>query len=295
MSHALRQAGRIYTGAEISTDLTVDCDVCVIGSGSGGGWLAHELAARGLRVVMLEEGSYRTRRDFDLTEGTAFPNLYQELGNRTTDDLSIQILQGRSVGGGTTVNWCSSFRTPKRILDIWRERHGVKGLSEETLNPHWEVIEKRLHIAEWPLERINANNRVLWDGCGKLGYERGLIKRNVNNCANIGYCGLGCPIDAKQSTLVTVIPDAVEKGMTLYANSSVRRLETQGRRVVRIHAEVQDPRSDTASGRKLTVNAKTTAVCGGALNSPALLLRSGLDGGGRVGKRTFLHPVAIMG
>src|SRR5262249_35663884 len=129
--------GRIYQGVEIERDLEVSCDVCGVGSGAGGAVLAFELASRGLSVVMLEEGGYHTRREFDLTEARAFPNLYQELGNRTTDDLSISILQGRSVGGGTTVNWCSSFRTPKRILDRWRDVFGVEGLSEDALRPHW--------------------------------------------------------------------------------------------------------------------------------------------------------------
>src|SRR5215472_3994957 len=112
--HRAVTEGRIYVSEEIQGG-DVDCDVCVVGSGAGGSVLAHELVTRGLRVLMLEEGGYHTRREFDLTEATAFSKLYQELGNRTTDDLSITILQGRSVGGGTTVNWCSSFRTPRRI------------------------------------------------------------------------------------------------------------------------------------------------------------------------------------
>ena len=100
--------GRIYVSDEIRGGEEVACDVCVVGSGAGGSVLAHELVSRGLRVVMLEEGGHHTRREFDLKESTAYPNLYQELGNRTTDDLAITILQGRSVGGGTTVNWWSA-------------------------------------------------------------------------------------------------------------------------------------------------------------------------------------------
>src|SRR5215510_16263102 len=273
--------GRIYVSEEIQGG-NVDCDVCVIGSGAGGSVLTHQLVARGLRVLMLEEGGYHTRREFDLTEAAAFPNLYQELGNRTTEDLSITILQGRSVGGGTTVNWCSSFRTPKRILDHWRDVHGVEGLSEEVLRPHWEAIERRLHIAEWPEERINRNNRVLWEGCAKLGYHRGLIPRNVNNCADLGYCGMGCPIDAKQSMLATLIPDAVEKGLTVYANCSAKRLRVEGRQVAAVEVEVLDRDSRRPSGKSLNVRAKVTAICCGALNSPALLLRSGLTANGRV-------------
>jgi len=271
----------------------VSCDVCIVGSGAGGAVLAHELVTRGKSVVMLEEGGYHTRREFDMTEARAMPNLYQELGNRTTDDLSVTILQGRSVGGGTTVNWCTSFRTPKRILDHWRDVHGVEGLSEQALAPHWDWVEKRLHIQEWPEERMNANNRVLWEGCGKLGYSRGLIHRNVNNCADLGYCGMGCALDAKQSMLATLIPDAVEKGLTLYANTSARRLEMSGRRVAAVHAEVLAPENDVANGRRVVVRPKVMAVCGGAINSPALLLRSGLTGNGRVGKRLFLHPTVI--
>ncbi len=285
--------GRIFTGDELTADVTLDCDVCVIGSGAGGAWTAHELAKQGKRVVMLEEGGYHTRREFDMTEPRAFGNLYQELGNRATDDLAITVLQGRSVGGGTTVNWCSTFRTPERILKIWKERFGVDTLSVETLTPHWEAIERRLHVAPWPLELINANNKVLWDGLGALGYERGLIRRNVNGCANLGYCGMGCPIDAKQSMLVTVIPDAVEQGVTLYANTSARVLEWDGRKVTAVRAEVLDVVTNKPTGVKVTVKPKVTVVSGGAINSPALLLRSQLLSEGRVGEKTWLHPVLV--
>jgi len=287
-------AGRIFTHEDLTKDLTVECDVCVIGSGAGGAWTAHELVKQGKRVVMLEEGGYHTRREFDMTEARAFTNLYQELGDRGTDDLAITILQGRSVGGGTTVNWCSSFRTPDRIIQTWRDRFGIDTLSTEILTPHWEAIEKRLHVAQWPLEMINANNKVLWDGLGKLGYERSLIRRNVNNCLNLGYCGMGCPVDAKQSMLATILPDAVEKGLDLYANCSARQLEWSGRRVTAVKAEVIDPAKNRFTGVRVTVKPKLTVVSGGAINSPGLLLRSGLDGEGRVGTRTWLHPVVAM-
>ncbi|MGO9764726.1 MAG: GMC family oxidoreductase N-terminal domain-containing protein [Myxococcaceae bacterium] len=287
-------SGRIRTGKDLERDTEVVCDVCVVGSGAGGAVLAEQLVSRGLHVVMLEEGGYHTRAEFDMRESWAYPALYQEMGNRATDDQSVLILQGRSVGGGTTVNWCTSFRTPRRVLDRWASEFGVEGLTEAALTPHWEALEQRLHIREWPLEAMNRNNQVLWEGCGKLGFSRGLIRRNVNNCADLGKCGLGCPIDAKQSMLVTLIPDAVEKGMDLYANASARRLLVEGRKVRGVEAQLLDASRDVPTGVTLTVRAKTVAVCGGAINSPALLLRSGLTGRGNVGKRLFLHPTVIM-
>lgn len=286
--------GRIFTAEDLTTDVALECDVCVIGSGAGGAWTALELVKQGKHVVLLEEGGYHTRREFDMTEARAFPNLYQELGNRTTDDLSITMLQGRSVGGGTTVNWCSSFRTPQRIIDVWKNTHGIDTVTTEALTPHWDAIEQRLRIAEWPEAMMNANNKVLWDGLDKLGYSRGLIKRNVNGCLNLGYCGMGCPVDAKQSMLVTTLPDAVEKGLQLYANVSARSLDWSHRRVAAVHAEVIDPVKNVPTGVRVTVKPKLVVVSGGAINSPGLLLRSGLDSEGRVGSRTWLHPVVAM-
>ena len=60
-------AGRIFTHEDLTKDLTIECDVCVIGSGAGGAWTAHELVKQGKRVVLLEEGGYHTRREFDMT------------------------------------------------------------------------------------------------------------------------------------------------------------------------------------------------------------------------------------
>ncbi|QSQ13811.1 GMC family oxidoreductase [Myxococcus landrumensis] len=285
--------GRIWTGDELTEDTTLTCDVCVVGSGAGGSVLGLELAKRGLDVVMLEEGGYHTRRDFDLNEAKAYSTFYQEGGNRATDDLAISIFQGRTVGGGTTINWCACFRTPPEILERWRDVHGVKGLDTAALTPHWDWLEERLSIRDWPIEQANRNNRILWDGLGALGYSRGTVKRNVRACAALGACGVGCPTDAKQSMLVTLIPEAVEKGMRLYANASVRHVSTQGTRVTAVHADVLDPATSRPTGKRLTVKAKVTAVCGGAINSPGLLLRSQLTGRGNVGKRLFLHPVVI--
>jgi choline dehydrogenase-like flavoprotein len=238
---------------------------------------------------MLEEGGHYTAKDFDLNEAVAYPRMYQELGNRTTDDLSINVLQGRTVGGGTTVNWCTCLRTPAPILEHWRDAYGVHGLSAEALAPHFETIEAELSVAEWPAARMNANNRVLWEGLGRLGYAREQIRRNVKGCVDLGFCGLGCPTNAKQSMLVTLIPDALRQGMRLFADTFARRIRVEGRRAVEVEAEVKGPLP-----RTLRVRARTIAVCGGAINSPALLLRSGLTGSGRVGRRTFLHPVVAM-
>lgn len=284
-------SGLIYTHAELTADLELRCDVCIIGSGAGGAVLAAGLCAAGLDVVMLEEGSRVGKRDFTLRERDAYPLLYQDRGTRATDDLGVTVMQGRSVGGSTTINWTTCFRTPERILAHWERVHGIEGLDAETLRPHFELVEQRLNIGAWPEEIANANNRALLDGARKLGWSAEPLRRNVKGCANSGYCGVGCPVDGKQAMGITYIDDALAAGLRLVANVRVGRIVVSGGRAVAVHAQRMRPEAGAPDGARVVVKPKVVVSSAGAINGPALLLRSGITGGGRVGRRTFLHPV----
>ncbi len=98
---------------------------------------------------------------------------------RTTADAGIAILQGRAVGGTTVVNWTTSFRTPEDVVERWRSKHGVKGFAYGDLVPHYDLIEKRLSIAQVSYGSMNPNNRTLYDGCKKLGWQVDTLRRNV--------------------------------------------------------------------------------------------------------------------
>jgi choline dehydrogenase-like flavoprotein len=283
--------GAIVGGHEIRSNLEERPDICVIGSGAGGAVVAARLAEKGARVVVLEEGGAYPRRAFDMREETAYPRLYQERGARATADLAITVLQGRAVGGSTVINWTTSLRTPEAVFAHWSRVHGVEGLTSRTLAPHFEAVERRLSIRPDRLEDVNANNRVLWDGCERLGWSKALVPRNVNGCLRLGYCGMGCPVDGKASMDRTYLPDAVAAGARVYANVKALRIETSGRRALAVSGEVRDPDTDLPTGRRVTVRPRAVVVAGGAINTPELLLRSGLGRGGLVGRRTFLHPV----
>ncbi|MBD3652305.1 MAG: GMC family oxidoreductase, partial [Alcanivorax sp.] len=103
----------LIDGATVSDDRTLEADVVIIGTGAGGGVSAEILSAAGLKVILVEAGRLTSSRDFNLNEGDAYRQLYQEGAMRATKDGAITILQGRTVGGTTVVNWTSSFRTPK--------------------------------------------------------------------------------------------------------------------------------------------------------------------------------------
>ncbi|MES1204773.1 MAG: GMC family oxidoreductase [Pseudomonadota bacterium] len=295
----LTTPGRIHD-ARTATNLATECDYCVVGSGAGGSMAAAVLAESGARVVIVEEGGHFTRQDFNMQESWAYPALYQDHGNRATDDLSIMILQGRAVGGGTTVNWTSSFRTPEKTLARWAGHHGVKGIDAATLAPHFAAVEDRLSIREGNPDDVNANNRKLLEGARKLGWAPELIRRSVKGCARLGYCGLGCPIDAKQSALITYVPDAIAAGANVFTNLRARLIEIDHGRARAVICEVIEATPPgaargTTRGRRMVVHARRGVVlAGGAINTPALLQRSKIGSRSVVGRRTFLHPTVPL-
>lgn len=288
---AIRMSPRVIDGSGLASDGSFDADVCIVGSGAGGAVTAAVLAAAGKSVILVEEGGYYTSDEFTTRERDMMPRLYQEGGQRVTADAGISILQGRAVGGTTVVNWTTSFRTPQDVVEHWAKKHAVGGFGYQDLVPHWDWIEKRLGIAKVTPESMNPNNRVLYDGCKKLGWDVDTLKRNVHGCQQTGMCGLGCPVNAKRSMLVTMVPDAVDQGARVLFRARAMRFEMDGSRVRSLEGVLLDASGRNPTGKTFSVRAKRFIASGGAINSPALLLRSGIEDEGRVGRRTFLHPV----
>ena len=279
--------------ARLEQDLTLEADVVIVGSGAAGGIAAETLAQAGLSVVVLESGGYYTASEFSQNEFFAMPMLYQDGGQQRSKDGQIRILQGRAVGGSTVVNWTTCFRTPDQTLQHWREAHNVQGASSAELTPWFEQIEKRLNIGEWRNFPANENNAILARGCDALGLSWQRMRRNVNGCANTGLCGLGCPVNAKQSMSITCLPSAVEAGASVYYHAKALRLEIVDDRVQGVEAVALNPAGTGLSSRKLSIKAPRVIAAAGAIRSPALLMRSGVpDVSGLLGKRTFLQPVA---
>jgi choline dehydrogenase-like flavoprotein len=292
IAEGLAHGWRVLGGAYAALPPTLECDVAIVGSGAGAGITAELLSAAGLQLVIIEEGPLKSSRDFRQLESEAYPTLYQESASRKTADKAINILQGRCVGGSTTVNWTSSFRTPSSTLAYWQQHFGLADFTDDALSPWFLRAEQRLNVGPW-LTMPNQNNELLRKGALKLGIAAAAIQRNVKGCWNLGACGLGCPTNAKQSMLVTTIPTALNRGATLLVETRVNRLELQQGSVTALQCVAVSP-NGTALGATTRVVAKHVVVAGGAINSPALLMRSGAPDPHRLlGARTFLHPVAL--
>ena len=288
----LARGWKVQQGSAV-TEPRIACDVAIVGSGAGAGISAEILARAGLQVVIVEEGPLRSSTDFHQRESEAYPQLYQESAARKTADKAINILQGRCVGGSTTVNWTSSFRTPPATLAHWQKHHGLADYAEAALAPWFEQAERRLSIGPW-LVPPNENNEALRRGGRLLGIDVAAISRNVRNCWNLGSCGMGCPTNAKQSMLITTIPVALDAGARLLVQTRAERIEFDGNQAKALICRPVGLDGAPAGESQIRIEARHVVVAGGAINSPALLLRSGTpDPNQRLGLRTFLHPVVL--
>ncbi len=289
----LARGWRVHGGPYAALPAQITCDVVIVGTGAGAGITAELLTQAGLSVVLVEEGPLKSSTDFKQRESDAYPSLYQESAARKTADKAINILQGRCVGGSTTVNWTSSFRTPSSTLHYWQNQFGLSALTDDTLSPWFLQAERRLNIGPW-LAPPNENNDLLRRGAAKLGIPAAAIQRNVKGCWNLGSCGMGCPTNAKQSMLVTTLPVALDRGARMLVQTRAQQFETTGAQINALLCVPVSNDGAPASSGTTRIVAKHYVVAGGAINSPALLKRSNVaDPHGVLGSRTFLHPVVI--
>lgn len=261
---------------------SVECDVVVVGTGAGGAVVGRELADRGFAVVFVEEGDYKHRDEFDggsVNALRAFHRATFSVGN-----VAMPILVGRMVGGSTTINGGTCFRTPSWVLDEWCERLGTDVFSSEAMAPHFEKVERVLEVSPTPLKYVGPIAGVMARGCDKLGWSHFAIDRNAPDCDGSGFCDFGCRREAKRSTQISYLPGAFERGAVLFTGATVRRVLTEGARAVGVEAE-------SRSGRKLSVRARVVVLAGGALPTPLLLLQQGLaNRSDQVGRNLALHP-----
>ncbi|MCC2547352.1 FAD-dependent oxidoreductase [Hymenobacter sp. BT175] len=281
-----------------TTLTTYDCDVLVIGSGAGGGVVAGELAAAGHDVLVLEKGPYCHGCDFTQREVDMLGKLYDAKGALSTVDGGVTLLAGSCLGGGTTVNWAGSFRTPDYVLEEWAREHEAPHFLAPSFKASLDAVTRALSI-NTDYTRHNGQNQALLDGSTRLGQDVKLIPRNEKGLTDsdhhflgLGYTTLGDRYGIKQGTLNTYLKLAFEHGARILADTRVERIVVQQGRATGAEAV-----HTTAGGQpvSITVRARRVVVAGGAIQTPALLLRSGLRHA-HLGQHLHLHPtVAVSG
>lgn len=286
-----RQPGR-RSGSEVK----LDAEVVVVGSGSAGGVVAAELARAGRRVLVIEAGPFVDEATMPRDELDAHGRLYLNHGLLSTWDGAITMLAGSGVGGGTLVNWMTCLDAPADIRREWARDHGLDGLD----GPEWatdiEAIERELGVA--PATVIPPKDELIRRGATRLGWEVGVIRRNAEECGDCGSCPFGCRRGAKQSGIRGHLADAVRNGATILDRARVRSVVLGARGgiagVIGTLAPADDGAPVAADPRWFSVYAQQVVLAAGALRSPAILQASGI-GHPDVGNHLRIHPAPIVG
>jgi long-chain-alcohol oxidase len=272
---------------EVTGDVTLDCDVVVVGSGAGGGTAAAVLAQAGLEVVIVEAGRYFSEADFDGAELSGFDRLYLNGGGMASADGSVGLLAAQGLGGTTLVNYTYSFRTPDGVRREWAQQHGLEAVASDEFDRSLDAVWERIGVnAEHSVP--SRRDVAIRAGLDKLGWDWDVMQRNVRGCTEevCRLCHYGCQLGAKQSTLKTWVQDAYDAGTRVLVETRAERVLIEGGKAAGVQAR-------TAAGHTVTVRARAVVSACGALHTPALLARSGVRSKA-LGKHLRLHPVLVM-
>ncbi len=284
---------RVEDGRAQRTDRHLSADVVVIGTGAGGAVAAATLAEGGANVLMIEEGGYYTGRDFRGDPMEGFNTLYRSGGlTATVGNAMIALPMGKCVGGTTTINSGTCYRTPDWVLDEWRTLHGVAAMSAADMEDDFVAIERALGVKPVPEENLNEGARRFAAGAKALGYDGAPIPRNEHGCRATGVCAFGCPRDAKAATSVSYVPRALAAGSRLATWCKVDRILTDRGRAVGVVARYTDEKG-RETGASLRVVANAVFVAAGAIHTPRLLARSKVGANAtHLGHHLRTHPAA---
>jgi choline dehydrogenase-like flavoprotein len=271
----------------------LEADVCIVGSGSGGAVVAAVLAARGLDVVVLEAAGYYNESDFAQLELKAYQEMFWRGGPTPTADGNVSLVAGTTLGGGTTINWTNCLRTRPSVREQWAE-HGLEGLGDADYDRHLDAVLDRIGANDGCSD-LNGTQQRLREGAEALGWSFETIVRNADRESyspdTAGYLGFGDQSGSKRSADRTWLADAQERGARFLTFTRATRVLTDGERAAGVEAVWQNP---DGRGAQITVRAPRVVVACGSLESPALLLRSGI-GGPAVGHNLRLHPSSVVG
>jgi choline dehydrogenase-like flavoprotein len=254
----------------------LDTEILVVGSGAGGSVTAATLAAAGRSVTVVEEGPWvdpDAMEPFSLEEMRA---KYRHQGLAAALGApSIAYAEGRCVGGSTEINSGLFPRLPDELAEEWRLKYAIDEFTPETLGRYANEIEANLTISMLP-SAPPVSSALLERGATKLGW------RSVEFRRVFSYEGGRA---TKQTMARTFIPRAVRAGAEVIPNCRVAKLVRDGGRVVGAQCVRRGPDGD----EPLTIQAEHVFVCGGAVQTPALLQRSGIRR--HVGGGLKLHPM----
>ncbi|KAF1811709.1 hypothetical protein P152DRAFT_449983 [Eremomyces bilateralis CBS 781.70] len=284
----------------------LETDVVVVGSGCGGGVSAKNIAEMGLRVIVTEKWYHWPSEHMPMNETDGMVHMFMDGGGIVADDSDLIVLAGATWGGGGTINWSASLQTQGYVRKEWAEKDKLPFFTSAAFQTSLDRICERMGVSDKFIEHNHANRAVL-DGARKLGWAHKPVPQNTAGKQHYcGYCTLGCGACVKQGPANSFLPDAANAGAQFIEGFDAREIVFEkalknGKRVVSGVRGVWTSRDENGgvagaqrTVRKVFIKAKRVIVSAGTMQSPLLLLRSGLKNK-NIGRHLKAHPVNVVG
>ncbi len=266
----------------INPQTKLEADVVIIGSGAGGASVADVLTKAGIDVIMLEEGPSVPAEQAPETTAKAFTVAWRHAGiTAALGRPPVAYGEGRCVGGGTEINAAIFQRTSDELLAEWAQRFKISEFSPEAMKPYYDRAASVVNasLTQGPPGRPTD---ILIEAGRATGWKTSMLERSQRGCVGTNACPNVCPTGGKQSMSRTLLPQALNRGLRLFPDIRVRNIRLENGQAAGVEAEARD------GSAQYFVRAKTVFVCAGAIQTPALLQRSGI--GGAIGRTLQMHP-----
>ncbi|KAF2430965.1 long-chain fatty alcohol dehydrogenase [Tothia fuscella] len=281
----------------------LETDVVIVGSGCGSCVAAKNLAEAGNRVVVVDKSYFWPAEHLPMPEPDGWVHMFMSGGALFSDDSSTCVTAGQTFGGGGTVNWSASLQTQGFVRREWAAQ-GLPFFTSSDFQDSLDRVCTRMGVSTDYIKH-NKSNDVLLEGARKLGWAAKAVPQNTGGKQHYcGYCTFGCGACEKQGPVVSFLPDAARAGCKFMEGFDVQKVlfdNVKGRKIA-IGVEGTWTSRDENAGvageplvkRKVIIKAKRVIISAGTMQSPLILLRSGLKNKW-IGRNLRLHPVSFVG
>jgi choline dehydrogenase-like flavoprotein len=247
-------------------------DFAIVGSGVSGGRIAWELTQAGAKCVLIEAGKNHFAKTYPNNELDYSSQLFWGGGLELSDDGKLGFLRAKCVGGTSIVNQALLDEFDDNAWDDWRSISGINFFKSESFSKYYESIFKEVPHSQIPEKHYNRNSKIFIQAFENLKYGWKPLVRAQTDCkldhgTDCIVCLGGCPRESKQSSAVTGIRWALQKGLELESSFEVSKINIEKDRVT-VYGE--------QNGNKKEIAAANVFLAAGALGNSSILIRSGL-------------------